>query len=51
MKGSRWTEAQMFWFPQLIEHGTPIWVLTGATEADYKKLFEPANWFEFVLLK
>jgi hypothetical protein len=51
MEGSRWTKAQLDWFPKLAANGTPIWVLTNSTESEYKKLFGPDNWFEYFLLK
>lgn len=50
MEGSRWTKAQLKWFPIFSANGTPIWILTGATEREYKKLWEPENWFDYMLL-
>lgn len=50
-EGSKWTKAQLHWFPIWSSNGTPIWVLTGDTEHEYKKLFQPENWMEFMLLK
>ena len=46
MKGSTFTSAQLEWFPQMIAHGTPIWILTGATGMEYDKLFRPQNFSE-----
>ena len=43
MKGSSFTPAQVEWYPQMVAHGTPIWVLTGATIQEYEKLFRPQN--------
>lgn len=51
MKGSRWTTAQKEWFPKLCNNGTPIWIITGATEHEYKKLFEKFNFWEYFILK
>lgn len=43
MKGSSFTPAQMEHFPKLMANGTSIYILTGATDQEYKKLFEPSN--------
>jgi DNA-binding response OmpR family regulator len=51
MKGSRWTSAQKHWFPLMSENGTPIWVLTAASDSEYKKLFEPENWWGYFFMK
>lgn len=51
MKGSRFTNAQNKVFPELSDNGAGIWILTGATESEYKKLFMPENWFEYYLMK
>jgi hypothetical protein len=51
MDGSRWTKAQTIEFPKLSANGTKIWVLVAATESEYKKLFGPDNWFEYMLIK
>ena len=57
MKGSRWTNAQRDNFPKLSENGTLIWILTAATDWEYRKLFEVQNgklvdnWFEYYLMK
>lgn len=47
-KGDVFTHAQKEWFPKLAANGTPIWVLVGATEAEYAKLFKPQNWYQFL---
>lgn len=39
MKGSHFTPAQLDTFPKLEANGALVWVLTGATESEYKKLF------------
>lgn len=51
MKGSRWTNAQREWFYKLGSNGTHIYILTAATEGEYKKLFGPDNWLEYFMLK
>lgn len=51
MEGSKWTKAQIEVFPKLADNGTPIWVMTGATEFEYRKLSGPENWLEYFLLK
>lgn len=43
------TPAQIEEFPQFSAHGSHIWILTGATESEYLKLFKPANWHMFLL--
>lgn len=51
MQGSRFTAAQLKEFPLLSANGTPIWILTGATESEYKKLFMPENLMEYLIMK
>jgi len=57
--GSRWVEckcpisysftrAQLEYFPELNSHGVGVWVITAATEYEYKKLFQPQNWWHYV---
>jgi hypothetical protein len=57
--GSRWIEvknpekfafeaSQLEFFTQLGSVGVGVWVLTAATEEEYKKLFRPANWFFYL---
>ena len=43
------TPAQLDTFPKLAANGTGIWILTAATEAEYEKLWKPANWFVYLL--
>lgn len=43
MKGSRFTPAQLECFPKLAANGTAIYILTGATDEEYQKLFKPSN--------
>jgi len=47
-KGEPFTGAQLHDFPLISAHGGPIWVLTGANETEYAKLFEPENWWQFL---
>lgn len=42
------TGAQLETFPKLQAAGVGIWVLTAATEHEYKKLFLPANWYHYL---
>ena len=44
MKGSKYTAAQLKWFPLFGEHGRGVWVLTAATDHEYQKLFDKPNW-------
>ena len=57
--GSRWiecknpisyvfTHAQLEMFPLMMAAGVGIWILTAATENEYRKLFKPANWFMYL---
>lgn len=57
--GQRWVEvknpgkysfttAQMEWFPKFSAHQCGIWILTAANEAEYQKLFKPANWYLYL---
>jgi hypothetical protein len=53
MRGSKFTVAQLDMFPKLVANGTPIWILTGASEEEYAKLFHQrkGNLSEYLLLK
>ena len=42
------TSAQMDVFPEFSGKGVGIWILTEATEFQYKKLFQPPNWHTFL---
>jgi hypothetical protein len=56
--GSRWVEvkvppvkfeaSQLEFFPQLASVGIGVWVLVAATDDEYTKLFQPANWWTFL---
>ena len=39
----KFTRAQNEMFPKFVANGTPIWILTAATELEYKKLFSRMN--------
>jgi len=43
MKGSSFTPAQLEWYPKMLAHGTKIWIMTGATQLEYDKIFKPEN--------
>jgi len=45
MKGSVFTEAQLRDFPLFCNHGSGVWVLTGATDVQYQLLFRPSNYW------
>lgn len=51
MKGSRFTAAQIEKFPKLEANGCPVYILTAATDAEYKKLFGPSNFYACRFLK
>lgn len=57
--GSRWIEVknpasykfqatQLETFPRMMAEGVGVWILTAATEAEYNKLFAPANWYQYL---
>ena len=48
MKGSRYTNAQLDSFPQLCSHGSAVYVMTGADDEEYSKLFVPCNWASYL---
>jgi len=41
------TKAQKSKWPLWDAKGVGIWILTAATQAEYDKLFKPANWKEY----
>lgn len=47
-KNYRFTPAQMEIFPQMTGKGIGIWIMVAATEAEYNKLFRPANWHTYL---
>lgn len=48
MKGSKFTPAQLETFPKLCANGSAVWVMTGANEREYKKLFTRCNWYQYL---
>ncbi len=48
MQGSKFTPAQMEFFPKLTANGAGIWILTAATDEEYEKLFKRPNWYQFL---
>ena len=44
----KFTPAQLDKFPKFESHGAGVWILTAATEAEYKKLFSPSNWYQYL---
>lgn len=51
MNGSRFTNVQLDVFPKMSYNGTKIWILTAASDSEYRKLFQPENWNEYFMLK
>lgn len=60
--GSKWVEvknalnysftaAQYETFPALHSKGVGIWILVDSTDAEISKLYQPANWHYYYLLK
>ena len=47
-KGSKWTEAQLRDFPKFCKNGAGIWILTGATDEEYRKLFAKFNYWKYL---
>lgn len=47
-KASLFTPAQMEVFPRFAAEGIGIWILIGASDVEYNKLFSPANWWSFL---
>jgi hypothetical protein len=47
-KRYKFTNAQLQKFPMFEAVGVGIWVLTAATDLEYKKLFLPPNWREYL---
>lgn len=42
------TPAQLECFPKLMAEGAGVWVMLGATEIEYAKLFQPPNWVSYL---
>lgn len=47
--GSRLEQSQLETFPHLCANGSGVWILTGSTMAEYDKLFQPCNWWHFLM--
>ena len=47
----RFTKAQRWRLPELMKHGIGVWVLVGANEEEYDKLFQPPNLFDYLAEK
>ncbi len=45
----QFTAAQLKDFHMMNAHGVGIWVLSAATEEEYKKLFGPQNWYTYLI--
>lgn len=48
MKGSKFTAAQLEYFPKLCANGSGVWILVSNTESEYLKLFKHPNWFSYL---
>ena len=48
MKGSKFTSAQLRDFPKFIAFGSGVWILTGGSEEEYQKLFQPPNFWQYL---
>ena len=48
---STFTAAQLQDFMLLTAAGVGIWILTGDSDEQYAKLFQPANWQEYRFMK
>jgi len=48
-KNYSFTPAQMENWPKMCANGSGVWILTAATEEEYKKLFGPANWWTYTM--
>jgi hypothetical protein len=42
-----YTEAQRKKWPRWHKHGTGIWIMTGASQDQYERLFKPPNWLDY----
>lgn len=48
MKGSKFTPAQIEHFPKICANGSGVWILTGDSAKEYKKLFARHNWWQYL---
>jgi len=44
MVGSKFTPAQMEYFPKICANGSGVWIMTADTDDEYEKLFKSSNW-------
>jgi len=44
------TGAQLETFPKMIGHGIPVYVLVAASDSEYRKLFGPSNYWQYLNL-
>lgn len=51
MEGSRFTRYQIREFARMVRAGVGIWILTAATDSEYKKLFRPQNYSSYLMRK
>src|SRR5437667_35564 len=47
-KSYSFTKAQLDTFPKLCANGSGVWVLVAATYSEYKKLWCPPNWYQYL---
>ena len=50
IKQYEFTPAQIENFPKLCQNGSGVWILTAANEIEYRKLFLPPNWHDYLIL-
>lgn len=48
MKGSSFTAAQLREFPMWYKFGMPLYIITAATDEEYRKLFQPPNVMQYI---
>ena len=51
MKGGKFTPAQLRDLPLFCANGSGVWILTAATDSEYKKLFLQCNWYHYLIFK
>ena len=44
----KFTPAQIENFPKMCANGCGVWIMVAATDAEYKKLFRPHNWYQYL---
>jgi hypothetical protein len=47
-KGDVFTSAQADLFPKLYAHGCPVYIMTGADEDNYSRLFKEPNFWQYL---